>query len=88
MRLTSRGRVFEQVELPHANGALQEYLPRFLADVRVAVEATGIGCGCLSRSRVTSGPGVGASVEDQRHRECAHQDGYDRCRRASPAVAG
>lgn len=40
-RLNSRGRVLEQVELPHANGVLQKYLTQLPADARIAVEATG-----------------------------------------------
>ena len=40
-RLDQRGRVLEQVELPHASGALQRYLERIPADTRLAVEATG-----------------------------------------------
>jgi transposase len=40
-RLNGRGRVLEQVELPHANGALEQYLKRVPADTRIAVEATG-----------------------------------------------
>ena len=45
-RMDGRGRVREQVELPHATGALKEYLERLPADSRTAVEATGTGCGC------------------------------------------
>ena len=33
--------MLEQVELPHANGALQQYLERVPPDTRIAVEATG-----------------------------------------------
>ena len=40
-RLNGRGRVLEQVELPHATGALQQYLERVPPDARIAVEATG-----------------------------------------------
>jgi len=40
-RLNSRGRVLEQVEVPHAHGALRDYLTRLPADARIAVEATG-----------------------------------------------
>lgn len=40
-RLNGRGRVLEQVELPHATGALQQYLERIPPDTRIAVEATG-----------------------------------------------
>jgi transposase len=40
-RLDERGRVLEQVELPHATGALQQYLTGVPADTRIAVEATG-----------------------------------------------
>ena len=40
-RLNGRGRVLEQVELPHATGALQQYLERVPPDTRIAVEATG-----------------------------------------------
>lgn len=40
-RMDCRGRVLEQVELPHATGALQQYLERLPADTRIAVEATG-----------------------------------------------
>jgi transposase len=40
-RLDGRGRVLEQVELSHANGALQQYLTRVPVDTRIAVEATG-----------------------------------------------
>jgi transposase len=40
-RLNSRGRVLEQVEVPHANGALQDYLTQLPADARIVVEATG-----------------------------------------------
>lgn len=40
-RLDRRGRVLEQVELPHATGALQQYLECVPPDTRIAVEATG-----------------------------------------------
>ncbi len=40
-RLTSRGRVLEQVELSHANDALRDDLTQLPADARIAVEATG-----------------------------------------------
>ena len=40
-RMDRRGRVIEQVELPHATGALRAYLERLPADTRIAVEATG-----------------------------------------------
>jgi transposase len=40
-RLDRRGRIMEQVELPHATGALQQYLEQLPADTRIAVEATG-----------------------------------------------
>jgi len=33
--------VLDQVELPHANGAPQQYLARVPADTRIAAEATG-----------------------------------------------
>ena len=39
-RMDSHGRVREQVELPHATGALKDYLERLPADSRIAVEAT------------------------------------------------
>lgn len=39
-RLTSRGRVLEQVEVPHANGKLWDYLTQLPPDARIAVEAT------------------------------------------------
>jgi len=40
-RMDRRGRVLEQVNLPHATGALQRYLERIPRDTRIAVEATG-----------------------------------------------
>jgi len=40
-RMDRQGRVLEQVELPHATGALQQYLERLPSDTRIAVEATG-----------------------------------------------
>lgn len=40
-RMDRRGRVLEQVDLPHATGALQRYLARVPRDTRIAVEATG-----------------------------------------------
>ncbi len=40
-RLDARGRILEQVEVPHANGTLQRYLERVPHDTRIAVEATG-----------------------------------------------
>lgn len=40
-RMDGRGRVKEQVELPHATGALKAYLEHLPADSRIAVEATG-----------------------------------------------
>ena len=40
-RLTSRGRVLEQVALSHANNALRDYVTQLPANVRIAVEATG-----------------------------------------------
>jgi len=40
-RLDARGRVLEQVDLPHASGELERYLTRLPADARIAVEATG-----------------------------------------------
>lgn len=40
-RMDAQGAVLEQVELPHADGALQQYLERVPADSRIAVEATG-----------------------------------------------
>jgi transposase len=40
-RLDARGRVLEQVNLPHVSGELERYLTRIPADTRIAVEATG-----------------------------------------------
>lgn len=40
-RMDRRGRVLEQVDLPHATGALQRYLEGVPRDTRIAVEATG-----------------------------------------------
>lgn len=40
-RMDQRGRVLEQVDLPHATGALQRYLEHLPRDTRIAVEATG-----------------------------------------------
>lgn len=40
-RMDGCGRVREQVELPHATGALKDYLERLPGDSRIAVEATG-----------------------------------------------
>lgn len=40
-RLDRRGRVLEQQELAHADGAFQAYLRRVPRDTRIAVEATG-----------------------------------------------
>src|SRR5947209_934103 len=40
-RMDRRGRVVEQVELPHATGELQRYLAGIPSDTRIAVEATG-----------------------------------------------
>ena len=40
-RLNRQGRVMEQVELPHASGALEQYLTRLPRESRIVVEATG-----------------------------------------------
>jgi transposase len=40
-RMDERGHILEQVNLPHATGALQHYLTALPADVHLAVEATG-----------------------------------------------
>jgi transposase len=40
-RMDERGQILEQVNLPHATGALAQYLRTLPADVRLAVEATG-----------------------------------------------
>ena len=40
-RMDSQGHILEQINLPHATGALQQYLTALPPDARIAVEATG-----------------------------------------------